>query len=194
MIIKNICILFLALLLVSCKTIDVKTTDNNLLTSGISICGGGLDKGLSATIEAEYKKQKLKGNIDAGFKQYVHAVLDANGASEEKYERYINCVLEVDGRERKSKDKSMCINSCDKNRTFCISDNEATYNQCIRKGQSSCMVQCATVFGLSKSQCVENCDMNKSHNIGQWEKNHGCISATNNQCDISYNSCTSTCN
>ena len=192
MIRKNIFILFLAILLVSCGSIDVKDNDNKLLTSGISICGGGLDKGVSATIEAEYEKQK--GNIDAGFKQYVHAVLDANGASEQKYERYINCVLEVDGRERKSKDKSMCRSSCDKNRTLCINDNKSTYNQCIRKGQSSCMVQCATVYGLSKSQCLSNCDMNKSHNIGQWEKNHGCISATNNQCDISYNSCTTTCN
>lgn len=188
---KYICILFSALLLVSCKTIDVKESNNKLLTSGIAICGGGIDRGVSATLEAEYEKQK--GNIDAGFKQYVYAVLDANGASEQKYERYINCVLEVDQRERKTKDKSMCIDSCEKSRNLCMSDNKATYNQCIRKGQSSCLVQCATVFGLSKSQCLDNCDMTKTHNIGQWEKNHECISATNNQCDISYNSCTSTC-
>ena len=184
---------FLAFLLVSCGG-SVVTQDgrDDLLHSGISICGGGLDTGVTATIEAEY--EKYKGNIDAGFKQYVHAVLDANGVSEEKYELYINCVLTVDERDRISKEKAGCKSSCDRSRNQCISDKESAYTQCIRKGKSSCLVQCAVVFNLSKSQCYDNCDENKSHNIGAWETNHGCDSAASGQCDIPYNSCLTTCN
>lgn len=183
----------MTIFLVSCQgTVATVEGRNDLLHSGISICGGGIDTGVTATIEAEYEKQK--GNIDSGFKQYVRAVLDANGASEQKYEKYIDCVLQVDERERQTRDRALCQSSCDRIKNQCISDKKSDYDQCIRAGHASCLIQCKTIYRLSKSECHENCNPNKSYNIGVWERNHGCKSANNYLCNADYQECIENCN
>lgn len=164
---------------------------DNFVRSGISVCGGGLDSGVSATIEAEYEKQK--GNIDAGFKEYVHTILDANGASEQKYEKYINCILTIDERERITHKSKQCKSDCNNAHVQCKKTIELEYLKCLRSGQAQCFRECKTKYKLSNSTCRQNCDTNEPVNIGNWERKLGCDGSSFSQCNQSYSNCVTAC-
>lgn len=181
-------LLFLSILLASCVT-----TTSPEPESAIAGCGGGIERSITAKVEAEYAKVSKSGKLDAGFADTIRAVFDAKGASEEKYKQYLACFQNIDSRVRADAKRTQCLAGCDAAQTQCMTDQKTEYDQCIRKGQASCMLQCAVVFNLSKSQCNENCRSDKPHNIGNWEKNHSCLPATGSRCTPSVSSCRAEC-
>ena len=57
------------------------------------MCGGGLDDGVTAAVEGEFERLSARGIGEV--RRSVKAILNANDVSNEKYDRYIECVLEI---------------------------------------------------------------------------------------------------
>lgn len=162
--------------------------------SALAGCGGGTDRAITARIEANYAEAIKSGKLDFGFADKVKAAFDAAAAPKEKYDSYLACFQVVDARVRKDLQRSQCSSACDANQTQCLTDQKSVYEQCLRKGQASCMIQCATKFNLSKNQCTENCRPDKPYNIGAWESNHGCLTPSASLCVPTITSCKAACN
>lgn len=185
---QKIAALFSLALLVSCATTEGEKTE-----SPIAGCGAGIERSITAKIEANYAKATTSGKLDAGFVDTIRPIFDANGASAEKQQQYLVCFQEIDSRIRAGQKRTQCLAGCDSDQAQCLSDQKTAYDQCIRKGQASCMLQCATVHQLSKSECTENCRDDKPYNIGAWEKNHACIAVSAANCSPTKSSCRSLC-
>lgn len=154
MILKSLIITLVFVTLLSCASIGDKEHSETFVRSGISICGGGLESGVVATIEAEYRKQR--GNLDAGFKQYVRTVLDANDVSEVKYKNYINCVLTIDKREREDENKQSCLSACDRPRIQCLSDKNETIIVVLEKGRQDVTNNALLDSGYLKNSAMKH--------------------------------------
>lgn len=141
-------IILLAITTAGGCAMDAGTTQYD--NSAIAVCGGGLSSGVSAKIEAEY--DKLKGGVDAGFVRYVKAVLDANGATQEKYDAYIKCVLEIDKRQRSERVYNLCIDRCDANSGSCERTITTAFNACIEDQMDGCLRDCRR-RGFSRDEC-----------------------------------------
>lgn len=181
--------LVLFIFLPSCAPIS-----STIPASPIAGCGGGIERSITANIEAEYSKASLSGKVDAGFVDTIRAAFDAKGASEDKFNAYLACFQNVDARVREDARRTQCLAGCDSSQLQCMTDQKSEYDQCIRKGQSNCMIQCYTVFNLSKSQCNENCRADKPHNIGTWERNYSCQTPSGARCTPSVSNCRAECN
>lgn len=162
--------------------------------SALAGCGGGIDRSITARIEANYAEAIKSGKLDFGFADKIKAAFDATAAPKDKYDSYLACFQNVDARVRKDLQRTQCNSACDSNQTQCLGDQKGVYDQCLRKGQASCMVQCATVYNLSKSQCTENCRADKAHKIGAWEANHKCTIPAASLCIPTISSCKAACN
>ena len=162
-------------LLISCtphKSYSEPSQMTNTLSS-LAGCGAGIDRQITAKLEAEYKEILMSGNIGFNFENNIKAVFDAKGASEEKYKLYLECFQKIDERNRQTYLTQQCLNTCDQIDKSDFNKQTIKYEQCISKGQSSCLVQCAVNFGLSRSTCQRNCSINDI-NKATWEKNHSC--------------------
>lgn len=161
--------------------------------SALAGCGGGENRSITAKIEANYAEAIKSGKVDVGFADEIKAAFDAAKAPKDKYDSYLSCFQIVDERVRKDQQRLQCNSACDSNQNQCLLDQRGGYDQCLRKGQASCMIQCATRFGLSKSQCTENCRSDKPSNIGAWETNHNCATPAASQCTPTISSCKVAC-
>ena len=120
-------------------------------TSAIAVCGGGLSAGVSGAIEAEY--ERLTGGVDANFERYVKAILDANGATQEKYDSYLACVLEIDERQRADRSVSQCLGNCDSSSAGCELVTESVFNSCLKDRLDGCLRDCRR-RGISRDECM----------------------------------------
>lgn len=67
-------VLFSSILLASCVS-----PSNPAPQSAIAGCGGGIERSITARVEADYAKASLGGKVDAGFADTIRAAFDAKG-------------------------------------------------------------------------------------------------------------------
>ena len=148
------------------------TSTPSSTTSIITLCGAGLEKGLAAQIEAEYSK--LGGKISAGFQDYVRTAIfsrsDIVSADKQKmYDKYIECVLKIDERNRVSIDT--CAGRCDALNASCIREHDKSLGACIERMRYACINECTGRYGRSLESCVQSfCDPRSPINISQWSE------------------------
>lgn len=140
-------------LLVACAGPNI-SVKNEKTASAIGICGGGIDDGIKANIEAEYVK--LKGRVDASFSRYVKTIFNANDVSDEKYKQYIACVLEMDRRQRADTARTegglICSERCKFIRISCNSRSQSVHSECIADQINGCLEDCDS-RGIGYDQC-----------------------------------------
>lgn len=164
--------IFLASCLPSKNSVEPSTM--TIPFSGLAGCGGGVERKISAKLEADYNQLLMSGKIGTNFEDIIRTVFDTNGASDEKYQKYLSCFQTIDERNRQDYKRQQCLNSCEQTEKNILNQKTVEYEQCISKGHGRCYSECATVWKLSKKQCTENCRMDNSHNIANWERRYSC--------------------
>ena len=121
------CSLLTVLMLVACARPSPLSSDPGS-TSAIAMCGGGLDDGVTAAVEAEFERLSVRGITE--FRRSVKAILNANDVSNEKYDRYIKCVLEIHRVrlevESDHKEAEACKDRCTSLNDSCQANNRKT--------------------------------------------------------------------
>ena len=144
------CSLLTVLMLVACARPSPLSSDPGS-TSTIAMCGGGLDDGVTAAVEAEFERLSVRGITE--FRRSVKAILNANDVSNEKYDRYIKCVLEIHRVrlevESDHKEAEACKDRCTSLNDSCQANNRKMFDVCIsRELKAAFVIARRSDFGL----------------------------------------------
>lgn len=117
----------------------------------LALCAGGLDQGLSATLNAEL--QKRGGNVTAEFAEYARGLIFSSSSiqSSDKaamYSKYIDCVL-------KMRESQAAGDKCVAVKQGCMASANTVFQQCIKSQMSGCYRDCLR-RGFSNDACVAN--------------------------------------
>ena len=164
--------------------------------SSIAVCGAGLEKGVSAQIEAEYSKSG--GKLSAGFQDFVRTAIfsraDIASADKQKiYDKYIDCVLEIDKRNRVS--ANSCVGKCDLIQASCIREHDRALGTCIERMRYACINVCTQNYRNTLKRCVQSfCDPGSPINVSQWSEHQCRLYRTRRDgCEGELRSCVSEC-
>ena len=154
------CSLLTVLMLVGCARPSLLSSDPGS-TSAIAMCGGGLDDGVTAAVEAEFERLSVRGITE--FRRSVKAILNANDVSNEKYDRYIKCVLEIHRVrlevESDHKEAEACKDRCTSLDDSCQANNRKMFDVCISRELKGCIRHCKQIGLWPASEChARMCD------------------------------------
>lgn len=169
-----------------------KSQSTDVNRGALGLCAGGLEAGIAAAAEAEL--QRRGGKITVGFQKYVRGLIfsrsDIDSSDKQKmYERYIDCILELDSRERIQ--KKTAEGRCELRRESCIREKQAGFDACIEDGRRRCISECMDDYGNSFNACAtEYCNANNAANIAHWHQKL-CRSEHRSlrRCESSYRGC-----
>jgi hypothetical protein len=149
---KFFALLFVSALMTACTS----NTDNPVgrpvdsqTNQQLALCAGGLDQGLSATLNAEL--QKRGGNVTAEFAEYARGLIfsSSNIESSDKaamYSTYIDCVL-------KMRESQAAGDRCVAVKQGCMASANTMFQQCIKSQMRGCYRDCRR-RGFSNDECV----------------------------------------
>lgn len=166
------------------------------INSPIAVCGAGFDYELGARLAAEW--QKAGGQLTAGFQEFVRSSIfnrtDISSSDKQlMYQNYINCVLEIDRRQRES--AGTCEGRCSSILSSCRNKTQRAFARCIGEAQELCIDECVKKYRYSHDSCrLDYCDPNAPTNITRWTQ----IRCSDEReeigyCDDSFQNCLSNC-
>ena len=132
----------------ACASLDSVSPD---ATSAIAVCGGGLDRQVTAKVEAAY--ENLRGSAIAEVRERIGGILNTDNASAEKYRAYLECVVEVHERYL---DMRACPLRCQSLNESCESETKRRFDRCIAQEIKGCISHCKQFRIWSTAECVAN--------------------------------------
>jgi len=122
---------------------------NLAVSSAIAACGAGLDRQLTARVEAEY--EDLRASALAEVRSRISSVLDPNDASPEKYRHYLDCVLKI---HEDYLNKQTCNTRCSSANDACQAETNRLFDLCISKSMRGCVNHCKQFDIWSEAECM----------------------------------------
>lgn len=194
---KITAILLFAAFTVGCGTTNFSTfTDQKI--SEVSVCGAGLEENVRSDLYAAWTK--AGGKLGYEFQETVKAVIFSSNSNDklDMYNSYINCVLEIDRRNRKRGNTSMCLENCITDKSACLSRMDAKFRRCIADQMKGCYSDCRR-RGFSRDRCLSDlCNWEEISKKGRnfYERNckdKGTIIDLQSECDTENAECRRDC-
>ena len=132
----------------ACASLDSVSPDGPA-TSAIAVCGGGLDRQVTAKVEAEY--QNLRGSAIADVRKRISAILNTDDASAEKYRAYLECVVKTHERLLEA---HACPLRCQSLKDSCQAETKRRFDLCISQEIKGCVSHCKQFRIWSTAECV----------------------------------------
>lgn len=168
--------------------------------SDILVCGAGLEEKVRTDLYAAWTK--AGGRLGHEFYKVAKAVIFSSNSNFDKsdmYNSYINCILEIDIRNRKKENIPICLENCVAEESACLSRMNEKFRRCIADQMKGCYNDCRKNYGFSHRECLSD--------LCNWEeiskesrkfyerrcKNRGAIIDLESECNTKNSECRRGC-